>query len=64
LSVAVGTVRTESRAIAELTTEDRRAELIAFTESRALADLRQKLGIAAKGSLPPPPPSTRVLPST
>jgi tetratricopeptide (TPR) repeat protein len=62
LAVALSMMRGESRSIAELTFEDRRADLIAFTASRALAELRAKLGIAATAALSPPPPSTRVLP--
>jgi tetratricopeptide (TPR) repeat protein len=64
LSVALNTTRAELRSIAELTFEDRRAELLAFTESFALAELRAKLGIAAKASLPPPPPSVGALPES
>src|ERR1700722_18737998 len=51
LSVALSSMRGERRAIAELTFDDRRADLIAFTESRQLSELRAKLGIAARGSL-------------
>ena len=62
LAVALSMMRGEPRAIAELTFEDRRADLIAFTESRQLAELRVKLGIAARASLVPPPPSSHRLP--
>jgi tetratricopeptide (TPR) repeat protein len=62
LGVALGATRGEVRTIAELGFDERRAELLAFTESRALADLRVKLGVAARASLPPPPPSARTLP--
>ena len=62
LGVALSTMREEKRSIAELTFDDRRAELIAFTASRQLAELRTKLGLAAQAALPPPPPSTRALP--
>ncbi len=62
LGVALGATRAEKRAVAELTYEDRRADLLAFTASRALSELRLKLGIAARASLPPPPPSAGTLP--
>ena len=62
LAPSLAATRGESRAIAELTFEDRRADLLAFTASRALADLRVRLGLAARASLPPPPPSSRALP--
>ena len=61
LTVALATMRGEARSFAELTFEDRRADLIAFTESRLLAELRVRLGLAARASSPPPPPSTRRL---
>jgi hypothetical protein len=57
-------MRGETRAIAELTFDDRRGDLVSFTESRQLAELRMKLGVAVRASLPPPPPSTRTLPSS
>jgi hypothetical protein len=50
-------MREEKRSVAELTFEDRRGDLIAFTESRQLAELRTKLGVAAH-SIPPPPASS------
>jgi golgin subfamily B member 1 len=62
LAVALSTMREEKRSIAELTFDDRRAELIAFTASRQLAELRVKLGTLAQAALSPPPPSSRALP--
>jgi hypothetical protein len=52
-------LREERRGIAELTFDDRRADLLGFSASRAYADLRAKLGIGLRESLPPPPPSSR-----
>jgi tetratricopeptide (TPR) repeat protein len=63
LAVALATIRGEKRAIADLSFEDRRAELLAFTASRAIAELRLRLGIAARSSLPPPPPSNKNAPT-
>jgi tetratricopeptide (TPR) repeat protein len=57
LSVALQAMKGETRAVADLTFQDRRAHLIAFTATRALAELRAQIGVAAKASLPPPPPS-------
>jgi golgin subfamily B member 1 len=59
LAMALAAIRGEERAIADLTFDDRRGDLLAFTASRALAALRVKLGIAAKESLPPPPASAQ-----
>jgi tetratricopeptide (TPR) repeat protein len=53
LAVATGVMNGESRAIAELTLSDKRNDLLAFCASRALADLRVKLGMAAQASLAP-----------
>ena len=57
LAIALATIRDEKRSVAELSFEDRRGDLIAFTESRQLAELRLKIGIAAH-SIPPPPASS------
>jgi hypothetical protein len=59
LTVATRMLREEQRAIADLTFEDRRADLLGWSASRAYADLRAQLGIALRASLPPPPPSSR-----
>ncbi len=64
LSVALGVARGEERKTGDLTFEDRRGDLLAFTASRALAELRIKLGLAARASLPPPPPSAKALPGS
>jgi tetratricopeptide (TPR) repeat protein len=55
LGIAMRTMRAERRGIAELTFEDRRDDLLAFSASRAYADLRAKLGVGLRASLPPPP---------
>jgi len=59
LGLAMRMLREERRGIAELTFDDRRADLLGFSASRAYADLRAKLGIGLRESLPPPPPSSR-----
>jgi tetratricopeptide (TPR) repeat protein len=61
LAAALAAMRGEARSFGEVTFDDRRADLLAFTESRSLADLRARLGVAAKAALPPPPPSTERL---
>ncbi len=58
LAVALSTLRGEKRSVAELTFDDRRAELLAFTASRGIAELRLELGLAARASLPPAPPGS------
>jgi tetratricopeptide (TPR) repeat protein len=57
LATALSTMRTERRAVGDLGYDERRGDLLAFTASRALADARARLGLAAKGSVPPPPGS-------
>ena len=58
LEVALKWIKRESRAIAELTSEDRRRDLLAFSASAELAALREKLAVGATSSThPPPPPS-------
>jgi hypothetical protein len=52
LAVALAAMRKESRAIADLTLDAKRADLLAFSASRDLADLRVRLGIAARSVLP------------
>jgi hypothetical protein len=59
LAVAMGTMAGESRAIGELSLADKRGDLLTFTASRALADLRARIGIAARPSLLPAAPSQR-----
>jgi hypothetical protein len=54
LGVAVKRIRAETRAIADLSADDRRNDLIAFSASSELAELREKLGVAARPSLNPP----------
>jgi tetratricopeptide (TPR) repeat protein len=61
LAVALAAIKGEPRqgdaaTMGVLGEEERRADLLAFTASRALADLRAKLGLAARPSLPPPGP--------
>jgi tetratricopeptide (TPR) repeat protein len=67
LHVAMGALRAESRAIADVTLGEKRDDLLAFSASRALGELRAELGIAARASLAPPlmaPPSSRPPPSS
>jgi tetratricopeptide (TPR) repeat protein len=54
MAVAAARLRAEARAIAELTMEDRRGDLLAFCASNELAALRAHLSVAAKPSLRPP----------
>ncbi len=54
LGVAVKRIRGETRSIADLSADDRRNDLLAFSASNELAELREKLGIAARPSLNPP----------
>lgn len=54
LAVAARVVRSESRAVAELTGEDRFADLLAFTAEDKLAVLREWLGVAVRPSIRPP----------
>ncbi len=58
LAVALAWIKRESRAIAELTSEDRRRDLLAFSASAELAALREKLAVGATNSTHPPPPSS------
>jgi hypothetical protein len=53
LAVAMREMKKESRAIADLSLADKRADLLAFSASRDLAELRARLGIAAKPSVIP-----------
>ena len=62
LAAALRVLDHEKRSVAELTFEDRRADLLGFTASRQLAELRMRIGVAARASLPPPPPSNQQLP--
>ncbi|HEY2516790.1 MAG TPA: hypothetical protein VGI39_38230, partial [Polyangiaceae bacterium] len=62
LAAALRVLDHEKRTVAELTFEDRRADLLGFTVSRQLAELRMRIGVAARASLPPPPPSQQQLP--
>jgi tetratricopeptide (TPR) repeat protein len=61
LAIALDVMRPEKRAVADVSLEDRRADLLAFSASRALHEARMRLGIAARASMPPPPSSARVL---
>jgi tetratricopeptide (TPR) repeat protein len=54
LGVAMKRIRSEARAVGELSAEDRRNDLLAFSASSELAALREKLGVAARPSLNPP----------
>ena len=58
LAVALAWIKRESRAIAELTSEDRRRDLLAFSASAELAALRERLAVGATNSTHPPPPSS------
>ena len=60
ISVAVKCVKRESRAIAEVTAEDRRGDLLAFCASTHHGDLRARLVVTARpSSIPPPPRSSQ-----
>ncbi len=52
LRTAMTRLRTETRAVADLTLEEKRADLVACCSSRALADLRSRVSVVA--SAPPP----------
>jgi hypothetical protein len=56
LATAATIVRTESRAIAELSVEEKRRDLIAFSVSEAHAALRCRCAVIAPDSVRPPPP--------
>jgi hypothetical protein len=56
LATAASIVRTESRAIAELSVEEKRRDLIAFGVSEAHAALRSRYAAIAPESVKPPPP--------
>jgi hypothetical protein len=57
LAPVLALMRAENRGIADVSFDDRRADLLAFSASRGLAEARVRLGLAARASLPPPPPS-------
>ena len=50
-------VRMEMRSVAQVTTEERRHDLLSFSASHELAELRRILGVVARPSTMPPPPS-------
>jgi tetratricopeptide (TPR) repeat protein len=54
LQIAAKIIGNEQRGIAELSSDDRRADLLAFCASSELSHLREKLGTTARPSLPPP----------
>jgi hypothetical protein len=58
LSIALELLKSESRGIAELSAEDRRRDLLAFSASAELAALRDRLSVGATSTHPPPPPSS------
>ena len=49
-------IASETRAIADVTADDRRHDLLAYLASKGLAGARQKLGVGIKSSLRPGPP--------
>jgi tetratricopeptide (TPR) repeat protein len=59
LATATSIVRSESRAIAGLSPDDRRRDLIAFCASPAHTALRARFAVTAPESLQPPPAATR-----
>ncbi|HEY8092104.1 MAG TPA: hypothetical protein VIF09_29790 [Polyangiaceae bacterium] len=59
LRVATGRIGAETRHIAELTTEQKRGDLLAFCASEKLARARLVLGVEAHTSVRPPPLSQR-----
>jgi tetratricopeptide (TPR) repeat protein len=61
LFVAMKMMRGESRLIADMGFEVRRADLLGFSASREYARLRKHLGLAHEASIPPPPPSVRAV---
>jgi hypothetical protein len=54
LATAMSLVRTEKRAIAELSTEEKRRDLVSFCVSEAHAALRVRFAVTAPESVPPP----------
>jgi hypothetical protein len=61
LAVAMRLAKHESRAIADVTFEDRRADLLGWSASTAYANLRAHVGLAHQAPLPSPPPSSRAV---
>jgi tetratricopeptide (TPR) repeat protein len=59
LAVAIKRIRTESRGVGDLTADDRRRDLLAFSASIELAALRDKLAVGTPSTMPPPPTSER-----
>jgi hypothetical protein len=59
LRVATARMRAETRNIAELTLEQKRADLLAFCASERLARARTMLSVDARSSVRPPPVSER-----
>ncbi len=54
LAAIIPHMKSEARAIGELSLDDKRGDLLAFCVSRDMATLRGHLGIGARGSSPPP----------
>jgi hypothetical protein len=59
LAVGMHVLKGEKRAVAELKLEDRRGDLLAFTASHELAELRVRMGVAARSSLAPSSPPSQ-----
>jgi hypothetical protein len=55
LAVAMRVIRRETRTIADVSLDDRRADLLAFSASNACAALRRRLVVAAPSSSVRPP---------
>jgi hypothetical protein len=55
LETSMSLVRGESRAIADLTLEEKRRDLVAFCSSEAHAELRRRYAVTAPESIKPPP---------
>ena len=58
LAVAMRVLRRETRAIADVTLDDKRADLLACCASAGFGTLRKRLGIAAQASTPSAPEAT------
>jgi hypothetical protein len=58
LGSASAVVRSESRPLGDLTTEERRGDLVAFSASEVHVDLRARFIATALDSMVPPPPGT------
>ena len=58
LRVAMKIIKAEERVIAELSSEDRRTDLLAFAVSAVHSEVRDKLGVALHPSVTMPPPRT------